>query len=136
LSMTRCFLGDEAFFGGLNDYLNQFKQDNPSSKDLFDAWDKYLTDNSLDTTKSYIDQNDPLCGVIGKNTKQPTLPVGKTTNDVLDTWTRQMGYPFIKVNSKTDGDDKRCFGHMDSTNGISIHQSQLQDRWRQDYFDP
>ena len=104
LSMTRCFLGDEAFFGGLNDYLNQFKQDNPSSKDLFDAWDKYLTDNSLDTTKSYIDQNDPLCGVIGKNTKQPTLPAGKTTNDVLDTWTRQMGYPFIKVNSKTDGD--------------------------------
>ena len=104
LSMARCFLGDEAFFGGLNNYLNQFKQNNPSSKDLFDAWDKYLTDNSLDTNKSYIDQSEPLCGVIGKNTKQPTLPAGKTTNDVLDTWTRQMGYPFIKVNTKTDGD--------------------------------
>ena len=42
-----------------------------------------------------------LCGAIGKNTNQATLPDGKSVANVFDTWTRQMGYPFIRVN--TDG---------------------------------
>ena len=102
LSMTRCLLGDKAFFGGLNEYLDANKYGNPNSTTLFNAWDDYLENNNYDTSQSYVDKSESLCGVIGANTKQPTLPAGQTVNGVLDTWTRQMGYPFISVNSKTE----------------------------------
>lgn len=104
LSMARCMLSDAVFFGGLNDYLNLFQKANPNSKDLFDSWDRYIEEKSVKTNAAYTDQADPLCGVIGKNDKQATLPAGKTANDVLDTWTRQMGYPFIRVNSAIEGE--------------------------------
>ena len=102
LSMTRCMLGDKAFFGGLNDFLTNHKYDTPSSKDLFDSWDTYLSRENIGTTKEYLDQQESLCGTIGINNNQATLPANKSVNDVLDTWTRQMGYPFITVNSKTE----------------------------------
>ena len=41
-----------------------------------------------------------MCGLLGKNTKQTLLPEGASVADVFDTWTRQMGYPFITVNTK------------------------------------
>ena len=41
-----------------------------------------------------------MCGLLGKNTKQTLLPEGATVADVFDTWTRQMGYPFITVNTE------------------------------------
>ena len=42
-----------------------------------------------------------MCGSLGKNTNQASLPTGASVADVVGTWTRQMGYPFIRVN--TDG---------------------------------
>ena len=90
LSMTRCMLGDAAFFGGLNDFLSTYKYGVPSSKNLFDSWDKYLTDNNIDTKQPYIDQSNSLCGTIGINNNQATLPADKTVNDVLDTWTQGL----------------------------------------------
>ena len=41
-----------------------------------------------------------MCGLLGKNTKQTLLPQGASVADVFDTWTRQMGYPFIRVNTE------------------------------------
>ena len=102
LSMTRCMIGDEAFFGGLNDFLTTYQYATPTSKNLFDSWDNYLTTESIDASKDYLDQQKSLCGTIGINNNQATLPANKSVNDVLDTWTRQMGYPFITVNSKVE----------------------------------
>ena len=41
-----------------------------------------------------------MCGSLGKNTNQALLPAGASVADVFDTWTRQMGYPFIRVNTE------------------------------------
>ena len=102
LSMVRCMVGDTAFFGGLNDYLTTYQYNNPSSENLFDSWDHFLTKQNITTKNPYIDQAQPLCGTIGINNNQATLPANKSVKNVLDTWTRQMGYPFIKVNSKVE----------------------------------
>ncbi len=40
LKMIRCYLGDNVFFGGLQAYLEQFKYSNPTTFDLFSAWDQ------------------------------------------------------------------------------------------------
>ena len=41
-----------------------------------------------------------MCGSLGKNTNQALLPTGASVADVVGTWTRQMGYPFIRVNTE------------------------------------
>jgi len=47
LSMIRCALGDEVFFKGLNKFLNDYKYDNPTSEQLFQSWEDYITQNNF-----------------------------------------------------------------------------------------
>ncbi|CBY38948.1 unnamed protein product [Oikopleura dioica] len=72
LKNIRCFLGDEVFFGGLQNYLEEFKYSNPTTYDLTAAWENMRNE----------------VGVLLK---------GKTVGDHWDPWLRQMGYPFLTV---------------------------------------
>jgi aminopeptidase N len=98
--MVRCALGDKVFFGGLNRYLEANQYDSVTSDMLFDAWDKYISDDEVDVKATWTSNNGSMCGSLGKNTNQALLPAGASVADVFDTWTRQMGYPFIRVNTE------------------------------------
>jgi len=52
IKTMRCYLGDEVFFGGLNNYLDDFHSGNPTTDDLFAAWDDYI-DKSLKCSKHF-----------------------------------------------------------------------------------
>jgi len=101
LNMVRCALGDTVFFGGLNKYLDAHQYDSVTSDMLFKAWDDYISSEKIDVKANWTSTEGSMCGSLGKNTNQALLPNGASVADVVGTWTRQMGYPFIRVN--TDG---------------------------------
>ena len=68
---------------------------------LFKAWDDYIASEKIDVKANWTSTEGSMCGSLGKNTNQALLPNGASVADVVGTWTRQMGYPFIRVN--TDG---------------------------------
>lgn len=96
----RCFLGDEVFFGGLQNYLEEFKYSNPTTYDLTAAWEKKR--NEVGKDQESATKNQSLCDGIGFNADTGVLMNGKTVGDHWDPWLRQMGYPFLTVKYTDD----------------------------------
>jgi len=101
IKMMRCHLGDEAFFGGLQNYLEKFQYSNPTTQDLFQCWDDYIASNGIETNPTYESPDGPLCGGIGESLNGPVL--SKSFEETFDPWVRQMGYPFLRVRYNEDG---------------------------------
>ena len=95
LKNIRCFLGDEVFFGGLQNYLEEFKYSNPTTYDLTEAWEKKR--NEVGKDQESATKNQSLCDGIGFNPEAGVLMNGKSVGDHWDPWLRQMGYPFLTV---------------------------------------
>lgn len=93
--MMRCILGDGAFFGGLKNYLEKFKYSNPTTDDLFEAWDDYILTNNVIIDNSYVSNTNPLCDGLGHSWNKPVLPA--TFKETFTPWVRQMGFPFLRV---------------------------------------
>lgn len=77
LRMLNDFIGEQSFREGLNDYLNEFAFANAKSADL---WAK-------------------LQIAYDKNGGDPNVDIA----EVMDTWTKQMGFPVVNVDR--NGDD-------------------------------
>lgn len=102
--MMRCVLGDDAFFGGLQHYLEKFQYANPTTQDLFQSWDEYITTNDVAYDESYESSDNPLCGGIGQSLNSGQSPVLPSSfENTFDPWVRQMGYPFLRVRYTEDG---------------------------------
>jgi len=101
LGMMRCALGDRVFFDGLSEYLDQNKYHSTTSDILYSTWQNFIKNKNIEIKSEYSSSDTGLCGELGKNTQNFTfLPTGASVADVWDTWTRQMGYPFIKVKTE------------------------------------
>jgi len=94
LKMIRCHLGDATFFGGLKNYLEKFKFANPTTVDLFNAWDEYINNNEA-SQPSFDSKSGVICDGIGKSSNGPILP--KSAAETFNPWVRQMGFPFLRV---------------------------------------
>ncbi|CAH0714298.1 unnamed protein product, partial [Brenthis ino] len=71
LRMLEGFIGDENFRKGVSDYLKKYKFGNTVTKDLLSCLEPYFKKDNPNLNLSYI----------------------------MDTWTRQMGYPLLSVQS-------------------------------------
>lgn len=72
LRMMHLFLGDKVFFGGVNNYLQKYKYNNAEQDNLWESLDEVAHKHeSLDKTLSI--------------------------KRIMDTWTKQTGYPIITV---------------------------------------
>ncbi|KAI5638874.1 peptidase family m1 domain-containing protein [Phthorimaea operculella] len=69
LRMLEGFIGEENFRKGVSDYLKKYEFGNTVTKDLLDMLEPYFKKNNPGLNLTYI----------------------------MDTWTRQMGYPFLTV---------------------------------------
>ncbi|KAL4715582.1 hypothetical protein ACJJTC_009208 [Scirpophaga incertulas] len=74
LRMLEGFIGEENFRRGVSDYLKKYKFGNTVTKDLLSSLEPYFKKDYPNLSLEYI----------------------------MDTWTRQMGYPILTV-SKVDG---------------------------------
>ena len=92
--MIRCHLGDVAFFGGLQNYLEKFKYGNPTTNDLFDSWDEFIG-NHTGSVPIFQSDTESICDGIGKSNNGPVIP--KSAKETFNPWLRQMGYPFLRV---------------------------------------
>ena len=108
LGMIRCALGDRVFFDGLSEYLEDYKYSSTTSDQLYDSWQNFIKNENIEIESKYSSNQNAMCGELGKNKNDFTfLPEDTSVEEVWDTWTRQMGYPFIRVNTvKQDNEMK------------------------------
>lgn len=72
IRMMQHFLGEEAFKGALQEYLQKFKYSNAVQNDLWDVMTQHAH-------------------------KQGTLPKKMDVKTIMDSWTLQAGYPVVNV---------------------------------------
>lgn len=84
--MIRCHLGDKIFIGGIKKYLEDFKYKNPTSVNLFQAWDDWV--DLFGSETRFQSENSALCNGIGASTNGAILPYGKSAKETFDPWLR------------------------------------------------
>ncbi|XP_017141464.1 aminopeptidase N-like [Drosophila miranda] len=75
--MLHHFLGSDAFKAGMRDYLKRFAYGNAGKKDLWEAFTRAADD-------------------------KPELPANISVATIMNSWTRQPGYPLINVTRNYD----------------------------------
>jgi aminopeptidase N len=73
LRMMRNVMGNETFNRGISKYLSQHSFSIATQKDLWRILDKQMSEDKI------------------------KLPLNKNLDDIMSTWTDQMGYPYIEI---------------------------------------
>ena len=88
LRMINGVLGDNLFYKGITNYLNENKYGSGSYIDLLENWDRVVNENPENITTP--------------------LPAGSDMLDTFDGWLTQNGYPLVTVATCESDENKWC----------------------------